>query len=65
MAILRSDMNMVRRTFVPPRMPDVGARPVPSLADIAAARARADLQSGPNQVNTLGVAQVGTAAPKT
>ena len=51
---VQSDMNQVRRIFIPP---NVGARPVPSSADIAAARARAD-SFAPNQVDASGVAKV-------
>jgi hypothetical protein len=52
---IQSDVNRIVRAFVPP---SVGGRPVPSSADIAAARARADT-FGQNQVSALGVAQVG------
>jgi hypothetical protein len=56
---LRSDLDQVRRAFVPiSALPNVGARPVPSLADIAAARARAPA-TGPNQVDVSGIAKVG------
>jgi hypothetical protein len=63
---LQGDMNQVRRTFVPP--PNVGGRPVPSSADIAAARARAPMSMtppGPNQVDSMGTAQIGGSPPKT
>lgn len=53
---LQADINLVRRTFVPP---NVGGRLVPTPADIAAARARAPVSVGPNQVDASGVAQVG------
>jgi hypothetical protein len=57
---LQSDMGLVRKTFVPPRLADVGARPVPSSAEIAAARARADYNPyAPNRVDASGTAQIG------
>lgn len=56
---VQSDMNQVRRAFIPP---NVGARPVPSSADIAAARARAD-SFGQNRVDASGTAQVGGPPP--
>lgn len=65
MQALESDVNQIRRAFIPP---NVGGRAAPSSAELAAARARAPVSIGaypPNQVDASGMAQIGGSPPKT